>query len=111
MKIDGGETGETGESRESGMSGVSGKPGKSGMTGKPGISGLSGLSGISGQEGTDGLPAGLTKKTPGPQVIDLGARTLKRRRRPTLPHCIAVPSALAGLTSLFGMGRGGTPPQ
>ena len=31
-------------------------------------------------------------------------------RPPTLPHCIAVPSAQAGLTSLFGMGRGGTPP-
>jgi hypothetical protein len=27
--------------------------------------------------------------------------------RPTLPHFTAVPSALAGLTSLFGMGRGG----
>ncbi|MCD6013864.1 MAG: hypothetical protein K0Q79_3726, partial [Flavipsychrobacter sp.] len=25
---------------------------------------------------------------------------------PTLPHCGAVPSAMAGLTSLFGMGRG-----
>ena len=36
---------------------------------------------------------------------------IKRRRPPTLPHCIAVPSAQAGLTSLFGMGRGGTPPQ
>ena len=35
----------------------------------------------------------------------------KRRRLPTLPHCIAVPSAQAGLTSLFGMGRGGTLPQ
>ena len=32
-------------------------------------------------------------------------------RPPTLPHCIAVPSAQAGLTSLFGMGRGGPPPQ
>lgn len=27
--------------------------------------------------------------------------------RPTLPPFTAVPSALAGLTSLFGMGRGG----
>ena len=35
--------------------------------------------------------------------------SLKRRRRPTLPHCGAVPSARPGLTSLFGMGRGGTP--
>ena len=34
---------------------------------------------------------------------------LSRRRRPTLPHCGAVPSARPGLTSLFGMGRGGTP--
>ena len=32
-----------------------------------------------------------------------------RRRLPTLPHAIAVPSALSGLTSLFGMGRGGAP--
>ena len=29
----------------------------------------------------------------------------------TLPHCIAVPSAQVSLTSLFGMGRGGTSPQ
>ena len=36
---------------------------------------------------------------------------IEKRRPPTLPHCIAVPSAQAGLTSLFGMGRGGTPPQ
>ena len=35
----------------------------------------------------------------------------KKGQLPTLPHCIAVPSAQAGLTSLFGMGRGGTPPQ
>ena len=35
----------------------------------------------------------------------------KKRRLPTLPHCIAVPSAMAGLTALFGMGRGGAPPQ
>ena len=32
-------------------------------------------------------------------------------RPPTLPHCVAVPSAQAGLTSLFGMERGGPPPQ
>ncbi len=54
-----------------------------------------------------------TKKGPLCQLAE-GARVrhcLKRGRRPTLPHCIAVPSALAGLTSLFGMGRGGTPPQ
>ena len=32
---------------------------------------------------------------------------IKIWHRPTLPHFTAVPSALAGLTSLFGMGRGG----
>ena len=34
---------------------------------------------------------------------------LEKWRLPTLPLGIAVPSALTGLTSLFGMGRGGTP--
>ena len=45
-----------------------------------------------------------------PKTFVLEALT-ERRRLPTLPHCIAVPSAQVGLTSLFGMGRGGTPPQ
>ena len=31
----------------------------------------------------------------------------QRRRRPTLPPGVAVPSAQTGLTSLFGMERGG----
>ena len=31
-----------------------------------------------------------------------------KRRLPTLPQLNAVPSALVSLTSLFGMGRGGT---
>ena len=35
----------------------------------------------------------------------------KKGRSPTLPHRIAVPSAQPDLTSLFGMGRGGTPAQ
>ena len=35
----------------------------------------------------------------------LTMRLFKKRRRHTLPQ-IAVPSAQAGLTSLFGMGRG-----
>ena len=43
--------------------------------------------------------------------ISLQSSLYKRRRLPTLPHCIAVPSAQTGLTSLFGMGRGGTPTQ
>lgn len=34
---------------------------------------------------------------------------LKERRLPTLPPVRAVPSARQGLTSLFGMGRGGSP--
>ena len=47
-----------------------------------------------------------------PETLLLPGLTLEKKRRPpTLPHCIAVPSAQAGLTSLFGMGRGGTPPQ
>ena len=31
----------------------------------------------------------------------------KNWQRPTLPHFTEVPSALKGLTALFGMGRGG----
>ncbi len=31
----------------------------------------------------------------------------KNWRRPTLPRITVVPSALSGLTALFGMGRGG----
>ena len=38
--------------------------------------------------------------------------TEKFRQRPTLPHGNrAVPSALEGLTAVFGMGTGGTPPM
>ena len=67
----------------------------------------------------------LTRKTPIPyRKTPVSDRTKKegrltahcrkrpsceKRRLPTLPHCIAVPSAMTGLTSLFGMGRGGTP--
>ena len=59
--------------------------------------------------GRQDLPA---QKNAGPLGLhDQRGPGLKRRRRPTLPHCIAVPSAQAGLTSLFGMGRGGTPLQ
>ena len=56
----------------------------------------------------DRTPVTATKKgVPGHHCL----RTPEEKRRlPTLPHCIAVPSAQAGLTSLFGMGRGGTPP-
>ena len=51
----------------------------------------------------------MHKKSPIHECI--GLKTLKmnsvrKRRLPTLPLGIAVPSALAGLTSLFGMVRG-----
>ena len=46
---------------------------------------------------------------PGSQGLQEGD-SKKRGRLPTLPHCGAVPSARVGLTSLFGMGRGGAPP-
>ena len=42
-----------------------------------------------------------------PLVHNVDKGFLKVRHRPTLPPFTAVPSALAGLTSLFGMGRGG----
>ena len=42
-----------------------------------------------------------------PRSYRYGGLTYKIRHRPTLPRVTAVPSALAGLTSLFGMGRGG----
>ena len=54
----------------------------------------------------DNAHGGQTKKEP--HGFLHGALT-QRRQLPTLPHCIAVPSAMTGLTSLFGMGRGGTP--
>ena len=56
--------------------------------------------------------ARATKKKPRRKPCGLTAELQnKRRRPPTLPHCGAVPSAQPGLTSLFGMGRGGTPAQ
>ena len=53
----------------------------------------------------------LYKHEKAPTTYVIEASLFERRRLPTLPHCIAVPSAQVGLTSLFGMGRGGTPPQ
>ena len=56
--------------------------------------------------GRSGLPRCIQRKEPrchttsGPPEV---------RRRPTLPTGVSVPSARAGLTALFGMGRGGTP--
>ena len=62
------------------------------------------------EEHREDLKKGLTQKRSPGDITVLGAPA-ERRRLPTLPHCIAVPSAQVGLTSLFGMGRGGTPPQ
>src|SRR5690606_19102675 len=48
--------------------------------------------------------AGRTKK---PRLRNATRATNKIRHRPTLTPVTAIPSALTGLTSLFGMGRGG----
>ena len=48
----------------------------------------------------------MSPKTESPLSVDSGL-PYKIRHRPTLPPVTAIPSALAGLTSLFGMGRGG----
>ena len=48
--------------------------------------------------------ANINKKKP----VSIKKRVLKERQRLTLPPITAVPSALIGLTSLFGMGRGET---
>ena len=40
---------------------------------------------------------------------DVSESSLEERRLPTLPPDRAVPSAMTGLASLFGMGRGGSP--
>jgi hypothetical protein len=47
---------------------------------------------------------GIKRKTPY-LIKDKGL--IKKWQRHTLPHVSVVPSALVGLTSLFGMGRGG----
>ena len=51
-----------------------------------------------------GFPTVRSKKKDPDQMND---RDPLRRRRPTLPPGVAVPSAQTGLTSLFGMVRGG----
>ena len=54
-----------------------------------------------------GSPTG-TKKKSRLNVTSIG--TSEKRQLPTLPPGGAVPSALVSLTSLFGMGRGGSSP-
>gem|GEM_PF-5842491 len=48
---------------------------------------------------------GVSKRKKPLTVSSKGFR-VKKRHRPTLPPVTAIPSALAGLTALFGMGRG-----
>jgi hypothetical protein len=50
---------------------------------------------------------GTTKK---PRLFPVGALSVKSAATYSPTFCSAVPSAQEGLTSLFGMGRGGTPP-
>ncbi len=52
---------------------------------------------------------GLVEKLVNKKKENLGKGVLLEKwRRPTLPQRSAVPSARASLTSLFGMGRGGS---
>ena len=53
-----------------------------------------------------GAPFGNGHKTGKPDVLMDNGLPYKIRHRPTLPPVTAIPSALAGLTALFGMGRG-----
>ena len=53
-------------------------------------------------------PPRAQKKKPRLNVTSIG--TSEKRQLPTLPPGGAVPSALVSLTSLFGMGRGGSSP-
>ena len=54
---------------------------------------------------SDALSIIATKKD---ARLNLISRASEKRQRPTLPPGGAVPSALVCLTSLFGMGRGGS---
>ncbi len=49
----------------------------------------------------------ITKK---PRLFPVGVLSVKSAATYSPTFCSAVPSAQEGLTSLFGMGRGGTPP-
>ena len=62
-----------------------------------------------GQSGGTGTGIQAQKKEPGCQLVTSGLP--EGRRLPTLPTGGSVPSAMAGLTALFGMDRGGSPPQ
>ena len=68
---------------------------------------------LAGVELTEGVlfgqaPPRAQKKKPRLNVTSIG--TSEKRQLPTLPPGGAVPSALVSLTSLFGMGRGGSSP-
>src|SRR5882762_4521223 len=64
--------------------------------------------------GNSKAPTGSRTKSDAPLADNRAAGRLgeKFRQRPTLPHGNrAVPSALEGLTAVFGMGTGGAPPM
>ena len=61
-----------------------------------------------GGRGRSDGPGGGTHKKRDPGIVMMPGPP-EVRRRPTLPTGVSVPSARAGLTALFGMGRGGTP--
>ena len=56
-----------------------------------------------GPHGTDGAATHKKKR------VARMSHPLEKRQLPTLPTGVSVPSAWTGLTSLFGMGRGGSP--
>ena len=70
-----------------------------------------------GQRGARGLDSGIaavfdvcaTAQTKDPRLSS-DNRGSQKRRLPTLPTGRSVPSAMVSLTSLFGMGRGGSSP-
>ena len=58
-----------------------------------------------------GLLTWLAQQTESPETsFDARGFLIEKNGGYLLSHGCAVPSARAGLTSLFGMGRGGTPP-
>ena len=81
--------------------------------GRPGLPGPG--RDVTGQDGTGRGRAGPHGTGPHGTGWDKKKRVarmshpLEKRQLPTLPTGVSVPSAWTGLTSLFGMGRGGSP--
>ena len=70
--------------------------------------GNGGRTGGAGERRGQGRSQGRAQKKGAPDIMRRPGLP-EARRRPTLPTGVSVPSARAGLTALFGMGRGGTP--